>query len=169
MRELGEQEIRDSFINCSKGEAKRINLPRDLGERPWEELDFLGWTDPGAPDRSYLVTERDGKLVGVTLRLSANRGYRPNLCSLCYTGHTRGGVCLMAARKAGKAGKEGNSYGIYICSDLACSLYIRGKKVPPVGGARYEESLTTEEQVERARTKLYAFLDELTKQSVPTT
>ena len=58
MKPLTEQDIRTSFINCSKGEAKRISLPRDLDRRPWDDLDFLGWRDPGAPDRSYLVTER---------------------------------------------------------------------------------------------------------------
>ena len=58
MRPLTEQDIRSSFVNCSKGEAKRLAIPRDLTERPWDDLDFLGWRDPGAPDRSYLVTER---------------------------------------------------------------------------------------------------------------
>ncbi|CAM5597961.1 hypothetical protein SANTM175S_03326 [Streptomyces antimycoticus] len=34
----------------------------------------------------------------------------------------------MVAPKAGKARQQGNSVGDYICSDLACSLYVRGKK-----------------------------------------
>jgi hypothetical protein len=76
MRPLTEQDIRSSFINCSKGEAKRLAIPRDLSERPWNDLDFLGWRDPGAPDRSYLVTERGDRLVGVTLRFpSSRRGF----------------------------------------------------------------------------------------------
>ena len=54
MRPLTEQDIRNSFVNCSKGEAKRMFVPHDLGERPWDDLDFLGWRDPGAPDRSCL-------------------------------------------------------------------------------------------------------------------
>ncbi|CAM5472699.1 FBP domain-containing protein [Streptomyces hirsutus] len=58
MRPLTDQDIRGSFVNCSKGEAKRLFVPRDLGERVWEDLDFLGWRDPGAPDRAYLVTEQ---------------------------------------------------------------------------------------------------------------
>lgn len=60
MKSLTEQDIRGSFINCSKGEAKRLAVPRDLDERPWEDLDFLGWRDPGAPDRSCLLVEREG-------------------------------------------------------------------------------------------------------------
>ncbi|MBM7091384.1 FBP domain-containing protein [Streptomyces sp. NPDC012461] len=162
MRPLTEQDIRSSFINCSKGEAKRLAVPRDLGERPWADLDFLGWRDPGAPDRSHLVTERDGRLVGVALRFQpARRGFlHRSMCSLCLTTHPRGGVSLMTARKAGAAGREGNSVGAYMCTDLACSLYLRGLKVPESGG-RFEESLTLEEQIARTRGRLFAFLDAL--------
>ncbi|MBC7274616.1 MAG: FBP domain-containing protein [Streptomyces sp.] len=162
MRPLTEQDIRNSFVNCSKGEAKRLAVPRDLGERPWDDLDFLGWRDPGAPDRSYLVAERPDRIVGVTFRFPPpQRGFlHRSLCSLCLTGHPRGGVSLMTARKAGAAGREGNSVGLYICTDLACSLYLRGKKVPETG-ARFEESLTLEEQIARTTGNLYAFLDRL--------
>ncbi|MGX5210718.1 FBP domain-containing protein [Streptomyces violaceus] len=162
MKPLTEQDIRTSFINCSKGEAKRLAVPRDLGERPWDDLDFLGWRDPGAPDRSYLVTEREGRLVGVTMRFQpAQRGpLQRSMCSLCLTTHPRGGVSLMTARKAGAAGREGNSVGVYMCTDLACSLYVRGKKVPE-SGSRLEESLTLAEQIDRTTDGLAAFLDKV--------
>ncbi|MDO0909667.1 FBP domain-containing protein [Streptomyces sp. DT2A-34] len=162
MKPLTEQDIRNSFVNCSKGEAKRLSLPRDLDERPWDDLDFLGWRDPGAPDRSHLVTEREGRPVGVTLRFpSSQRGFlHRSMCSLCLTTHPGGGVSLMTARKAGTAGREGNSVGLYMCTDLACSLYIRGKKNLE-SGSRFEESLTLEEQIARTTGNLTAFLDKL--------
>ncbi|MEV2212147.1 FBP domain-containing protein [Streptomyces sp. NPDC050997] len=162
MRSLTEQDIRDSFVNCSKGEAKRLATPRELDELPWDHLDFLGWRDPGAPDRGYLVTERVGTLVGVTLRFpSSRRGFlHRSMCSLCLTTHPGGGVSLMTARKTGPAGREGNSVGLYMCTDLACSLYVRGRKVPG-GGARLEESLTVAEQIARMTDNLSAFLDKL--------
>ncbi|MEV6195580.1 FBP domain-containing protein [Streptomyces sp. NPDC051920] len=162
MRSLTEQAVRDSFVNCSRGEAKRLATPRDLDERPWDDLDFLGWRDPGAPDRSYLVSERDGDLVGVALRLpSSRRGLlHRSMCSLCLTTHPGDGVSLMTARKAGAAGREGNSVGIYICADLACSLYVRGKK-PLRSGSRFEETLTTEQQIARTVGRLSAFLTKL--------
>ncbi|MFB7334454.1 FBP domain-containing protein [Streptomyces adustus] len=162
MRSLTEPEIRESFVNCSKGEAKRLSVPRDLDRRPWADLDFLGWRDPGAPDRSYLVTERAGRLVGVTLRFpSSQRGIlHRSMCSLCLTTHRGGGVSLMTARKAGAAGREGNSVGLYMCTDLACSLYVRGKKSLD-SGSRFEESLTEEEQIARTTGNLSAFLDKL--------
>lgn len=73
MRAVSEQDIRASFVNCSKGEAKRLTLPGDLGERPWDDLDFLGWRDLSAPDRSYLVTDVDGELTGITLRFPSRQ------------------------------------------------------------------------------------------------
>ncbi|MFR9799357.1 FBP domain-containing protein [Streptomyces sp. MS06] len=162
MRPLTERDIRDSFVNCSKGEAKRLPVPRDLAGLPWDDLDFLGWRDPGAPDRSYLVAEREGGRVGVTLRFPpSQRGLlQRSLCSLCLTAHARGDVSLMTARKAGAAGREGNSVGLYMCTDLACPLYVRGRKVPDTG-TRFEESLTVEEQIARMTGNLSAFLDKL--------
>ncbi|WP_329342369.1 FBP domain-containing protein [Streptomyces sp. NBC_00663] len=162
MRSLTEHDIRGAFVNCSKGEAKRLTVPRDLDELPWADLDFLGWRDPGAPDRSYLVAERGGRAVGLSMRLaSAHRGFlHRSMCSLCLTTHPGGGVALMTARKAGAAGREGNSVGLYMCSDLACSLYVRGKKVPQ-STLRMEESLTVEEQIARTTGNLSAFLDKL--------
>lgn len=162
MRSLTEQDIRTSFVNCSKGEAKRLSVPRDLAEQPWDELDFLGWRDPGAPDRSYLVAEEEGRLIGITLRFPTARRslLHRSLCSVCLTTHAGGGVSLMTARKAGVAGRDGNSVGVYMCADLACSLYVRGRKVPD-SGMRIEESLTTEEQIARMTGNLSAFLAKL--------
>ncbi|MBW5486684.1 FBP domain-containing protein [Streptomyces bambusae] len=163
MKVLTEKDIRGSFVNCSKGEAARLPLPRDLSERPWEELDLLGWRDLSAPDRSYLVAELDGRPTGIALRFpTARRGLlHRSMCSLCLTVHAGGGVSLMTARKRGKEGREGNSMGLYMCTDLACSLYVRGLKQPEGGGQRFEESLTLEEQIARLRDNLTRFVASL--------
>ncbi|MFJ2951553.1 FBP domain-containing protein [Streptomyces sp. NPDC087226] len=162
MKALTEQEIRRSFVNCTKGEAKRLSVPRDLAERPWGDLDFLGWRDPQAPDRAYLVTEIDGRPTALTLRSSGAASWqtRRSMCSMCMTTHT-GGVSLMVAAKKGKAGQQGNTVGAYICSDLACSLYLRGKK--DVGmGAQLHETLTLEEKIQRTAANLTAFIARVT-------
>ena len=159
---MTEQEIRAAFVNCSKGEAKRLHVPRDLAEQPWDDLDFLGWRDPQAPDRAYLATELDGRPVALALRCPGATSWqtRRSMCSMCLTTHT-GGVSLMVAPKAGKAGQQGNSVGAYICSDLSCSLYVRGKK-DAGAGARLHESLTLEEKIPRTVTNLTAFLTKVT-------
>ncbi|MFJ9775127.1 FBP domain-containing protein [Kitasatospora sp. NPDC101157] len=160
MKPMTEQEIRSAFVNCSKGEAKRLHVPRDLTELPWDDLDFLGWRDPQAPDRAYLAAELEGRPVAVALRSSGATSWqaRRSMCSLCVTTHT-GGVSLLVAPLAGKAGKQGNSVGAYMCSDLACSLYVRGKREV---GTRLHESLTLEERIRRTVDNLAAFVAKVT-------
>ena len=162
MLPVTEDDIRASFANCSQGEATRIPMPRDLADTPWPDLDFLGWRDLGAQDRAYLVTPRGAGLTGVMLRSATGRkGFlRRNLCSLCLTTHPGGGVALMTGRKAGDAGRQGNSAGLYLCSDLACSLYIRRVKSPGAG-SRMEETLSVDQQIGRMSGKLEEFLGRL--------
>ncbi|MFD2355209.1 FBP domain-containing protein [Nonomuraea ferruginea] len=109
------------------------------------------------PDRAYLVAERDGGPVGVALRLvTARHGHqRRSMCSLCLTTHTGSGVALVSARR--RRG-EADSVGAYVCADLACPLYVRGRRKPEFG-ERLEESLTLDEQVDRMTANLHAFLD----------
>ncbi|WP_053846282.1 FBP domain-containing protein [Streptomyces sp. NRRL B-24085] len=162
MEPMTEREIRAAFVNCTKGEAKRLSVPRDLAERPWEDLDYLGWRDPQAPDRAYLVTVLDGRPTALALRGSAAGSWqtRRSMCSLCLTTHS-GGVSLMVAPKAGKAGQQGNSVGAYMCDDLACSLYVRGKK-DAGAGARLHETLTVDEKIRRTVANLAAFVAKVT-------
>jgi hypothetical protein len=47
-----------------------------------------------------------------------------------------------------------------MCSDLACSLYLRGKKDAGPGG-RLHESLTLEEQIARTAGNVTGFLDKV--------
>ena len=161
MEKLDETDIRASFVNCSKSETKRINLPKPLADQPWADLDFLGWRDPGAPDRGYIVVDHGGRLVGVTLRApqGVHRSFtKTTVCSLCVTSHPGTGVCLLAAPRAGAAGRQGNTVGAYMCADLACSLYIRGKKETGLG-ARFEEDLPLQAKVDRTLTNLASFVD----------
>ncbi|GLW75476.1 hypothetical protein Kpho02_77730 [Kitasatospora phosalacinea] len=165
MKALTEPVIRASFVNCTKGEASRLTLPRDLSELPWEDLDFLGWRDPGAPQRSYIVAEHGGELVGVALRLAQRTGPagHGSMCSICLTTHLASGVSLMTARKARRGGgdEEYASAGEYFCSDLACSRYVRGMKRAAASGIRMKESLTTEEKVARVQANLSTFLSKV--------
>lgn len=166
MRPITESDVRRSFVNCSKGEAKRLGVPKNLEEQPWDDLDFLGWRDPGAPERGYLVAERDdGSLVGIALRAApaTSRGFTSrSMCSLCLTTHTSGGVALMTARRTGDAGRQGNTVGRYLCTDLACSLYTRGKK-QTVAGGDHDETLCVDDKSARTQANLTAFIDKVIK------
>lgn len=157
MSPLTEREIRAAFVNCSKGEASRLNLPADLAEVPWADLDYLGWRDPKAPQRGFLVAPLADGPCGVAMRAPAATvgGARKAMCSLCLTVRS-GNVSLMVAPRAGKAGKDGNTVGTYICADLECSLYVRGKR--HTGGPGVQETLTVDERVSRLQTNLESFV-----------
>jgi hypothetical protein len=162
VKPLTEQEIRAAFVNCSKGEARRLNVPRDLASQPWDDLDFLGWRDPQAPDRGYLAAVPGDRLVAITLRCTTPRPgqKRTDMCSICLTSHA-GGVGLMVAPRTGKAGQQGNSVGAYFCADLACSLWTRGRKASP-SSTRISEALPLADQVDRNNANLAAFLARVT-------
>ncbi|MFB6987524.1 FBP domain-containing protein [Streptomyces sp. NPDC056178] len=161
MEPLSETQIRSSFVNCTKGDAARLRLPLDFAELPWEELDFLGWVDPGAPLRAHLVLPREQGPLGISLRVPSvgrTSAVKSSMCQICLTGHASSGVALLAAPLAGARGREGNTVGIYMCADLACPLYLRGKRQPKLRSGRYEESLTLDERRARMWGNLDAFV-----------
>lgn len=158
MEPLTAEEIRASFVNCSQGEAKRLPLPRGLTATAWEQRDFLGWRDPGAPGAAYVVAPWRDRLVGLVLRVSTDRRAtgRKNMCALCLTTHSTTDVALMVAPRAGAAGRKGNTVGTYLCADLACSLYVRRIKRPD--RAQPEETLTDEQRIARLHDNLDTFV-----------
>ncbi|MCZ7432884.1 FBP domain-containing protein [Streptomyces sp. WMMC1477] len=165
MDPLTEKDIRKSFVNCSKGEATRLRLPPDFPDTPWEDLDYLGWTDPTAPQRSLIVMPGAEGPLGILLRSATGKpagAVKSSMCQICLTGHDLAGVRLLVAPRAGAAGRQGNSVGQYICADLACSLYLRGKRQPALRLVRHTESLTLQERVDRAMANLTAFAAKVT-------
>ncbi|MFJ7777827.1 FBP domain-containing protein [Streptomyces yangpuensis] len=165
MEPLSEKQIRASFVNCTKGEAARMRLPLDFADAPWEDLDFLGWVDPGAPLRAHLVVPGDAGPLGISLRVPSvgrTSAVKSSLCQICLTGHASSGVTLLAAPLAGARGREGNTVGTYICADLACSLYVRGKRQPRLRAGRQEESLTLDERLARMAGNLNGFVSRVT-------
>jgi hypothetical protein len=52
------------------------------------------------------------------------------MCLLCQSTQPGGDVTLLTARRAGEAGRNGNTIGQYVCADLGCSRRIR-TDIPP--------------------------------------
>ena len=162
MEPISEAEIRRSFLNCSKGEATRVRLPADFAGTPWADLDFYGWIDPGAPQRAAIAVPGPDGVRSLMLRRAdrsaAGSASRSSMCQVCLTSHASGGVSLFTAARAGASGRKGNSLGEYLCSDLACSLYLRGKRQPRGRLVRHEETLSLKERIDRAMTNLDGFV-----------
>jgi hypothetical protein len=164
MESLTETEVRASFVNATKGEVARMNLPPDLDQQPWAELDLLAWVDPKAPRSGYLVVPTSGRPVGVRVQRAAGGGSRrARMCSLCVTTHTGQGVALMVAPRAGRSGRAGNTVGLEMCSSLACSAYARGVQKPPTATA-VRETLTVQERRARLRRNVAAFVERVLEQ-----
>lgn len=164
MDPLTEPQIRAAFVNLTKGEAKRLNVPRDLAQKPWGDLDYLGWRDPQSPARGYLVARFGDRSWGVALRAptSGVGVARASMCSLCLTVRS-GGVSLMVAPRAGKAGQHGHTVGTNICADLSCSLYLRGKL--QTGTPSMRETLTLDQRIDRLVGNLESFVVRVTRAS----
>lgn len=159
---VSDAQVRAAFVNCSRGEAKRANLP-DLDAVAWDDLDFLGWVDPKAPMQAYLVVPTDEHgLVGVRLRRNTSAGRRAKMCSLCTTTHSGQGVSLMVAARARQSGRDGNSVGLDICTGLECSLRARGL-IPPPAMTAVRETLSVEARVERLRRNTLAFVERVVR------
>ena len=156
---MTEQQLRRSLVNCSKGEANSATLPRDLADLPWDELEVLGWRDPKAPLRGYLVVQREGRPVGIALRAAESRMSvrRTVMCLLCQSTHSGDAVSLFTARRAGAAGRNGDTVGTYVCADLGCAARTR-TEIPPWLRER-DPAEVGEERVAELRERVTAFLD----------
>jgi FBP C-terminal treble-clef zinc-finger len=133
---LTEQQVRRSFLNCSQGEAKGLTLPKGFADLDWAALELLGWRDPKAPLRGYLVVEAPAgdavRTVGIAVRAAESRmsARTAAMCLLCQTTQSGDAVSLFTAKRTGAAGRNGNTVGTYICADLGCAERVR-TEVPP--------------------------------------
>jgi hypothetical protein len=132
MKPLTEHDIRHSMVNSSRSEVAAMVLPKDFEVLDWDSLDFLGWRDPKAPLRGYIIQWRDDKPLGALLRAADSVMSRrvSAMCLLCRTVHSADEISLFTARRAGPAGRSGNTVGTYICADLACSRNLRASVGP---------------------------------------
>ena len=159
MDPLTDQQVRRSLVNCTKGEASSATLPRDLDGLPWDSLEVLGWRDAKAPLRGYLVVQREGRPVGIALRAAQSRmsARRSVTCLLCQSTRSGDAVSLFTARRAGEAGRNGDTVGTYVCADLGCAARAR-TEIPPWLRDR-DPLLVAEERVAELRERVATFVD----------
>ena len=125
MKPLTDAAIRSSFINASRREVREAILP-DLTELDWEATDVLGWRDRKKDTTAYVVLELDGAPVGVRLTTAPPAGRRRRtLCSWCRDVIVADEVTMYVARRAGTAGRRGNTIGTMVCRDFGCSANVR--------------------------------------------
>ncbi|PZF65853.1 hypothetical protein DEJ33_08930 [Curtobacterium sp. MCPF17_047] len=142
---LTESDIRSSFVNATPDELAQLPIP-GLHETLWNEREFLGWRDPQAARRGYMVSWMDGKPVGIVVRAAGGslRAGIAAMCSFCHSPQPATQVRLFSAARAGESGRNGNTIGTYLCEDLGCPMLIRTAPPhlnPPATIAMRSESL----------------------------
>lgn len=124
MNTLTDSQIRASFVNASKGDAKRATLP-DLDAIDVSTLDYLGWQDPKKPLLHYVALELDGDLAVLMLRGADKPPTRKMMCAWCEDVVDGIHAASFVAPLAGAAGRRGNTIGTSVCADFGCSRNVR--------------------------------------------
>ena len=155
MKPLTDKEIRAALVNCSRREAKQASLPSDLDTLPWEQLDYLGWVDRSNPQRAYAVVPVDDEPVAFALRASERTRKASVVCAWCEDVFATADVRLWVARRAGAAGREGNSLGTLVHADFSCSQHVR--RLPNALEGGLEPASLVERRIDELRSRSMAF------------
>jgi len=156
MRPIDERGLRASFINATRKEVSDISLPPGFDEIDFDKLDYLGWTDPKLPRRSYVVVWIDDVVTGVVLQRAEQRVLARAQCSWCEDVTLRNDVQLYTARKAGPAGRKGDTIGNLTCAEFGCSKNVR--VLPPLAYQGYDRELAREMRILKLQEHVQAFV-----------
>jgi len=152
---LTEQTIRSSFVNASRKEIGDLTLPLDFADIRWDQLDYFGWRDRKVPRRSYVVVELDGAPIAFVLRQAeASTRTRPQ-CSWCQDVNLSNEVVFFSAKRAGQAGRNGDTVGTLVCADFGCSATVR--KRPPMAYIGFDVDAAREERIMELRERARSF------------
>jgi hypothetical protein len=154
MLPVTEKNLRASFVNASRKELSDLTLPADFEELDWSTLDYLGWRDRKIGRRAYLVAIVDGEPVGIVLKQAEASPRTRAQCSWCQDVHLPNDVVLFSAKRAGSAGRNGNTVGTLICANFECSANVR--KLPPMAYIGFDVTAARDHRIavlqERAAT-----------------
>lgn len=163
MQPLTADQIRSSFVNTTVRETRQAGMP-DLEQTDWDRREYLGWQDSTRPQLSYVVIPMDDGPVGLMLRTqppSPNR--RRMMCAWCQDITLSDPAVLYVARRAGTAGRRGDSVGTAICADFGCSRIVR--RMPSItemsGGSDEEKQWFIDRRIQELGERTRGFVREV--------
>ncbi|CAD6009126.1 FBP domain-containing protein [Agreia sp. COWG] len=127
MFSLNDATIRGSFVNASRKELADLTLPAGFDAIDFARLDYLGWSEPKRPRRAYIVVPVGDEPVGVMLQQADARPTSRAQCTWCQDVQLPNDVVFFSARRAGAAGRKGDTVGTLVCSEFECSRNVRTK------------------------------------------
>ncbi|WP_295838144.1 FBP domain-containing protein [uncultured Microbacterium sp.] len=159
MHALSATALRSSFVNVSTRERAALVIPADIDGRDWDRLDYVGWRDPKSPLLGFVVAEIDGAPVGLQLRQAEQPTRSRPQCSWCADVTLPNDVVFFAARRAGKAGRAGNTVGTLLCADFQCSRNVR--RLDPPAYLGHDAHAARDRRVAALRTHVDTFFRDL--------
>ncbi|GAA4170118.1 FBP domain-containing protein [Gryllotalpicola koreensis] len=158
MLPITEKDLRASFVNTSRKETADITLPTWFDDADWAVLDYLGWRDPKIARRAYAVVPAvDGGPVGILLQRAEASPRTRAQCSWCRDVKLPNDVVFYSARRAGAAGRKGNTVGTLICQDFECSRNVR--KTPPLAYEGFDVEAARLQRIDELRLRAAGFAD----------
>ncbi|WP_121370433.1 FBP domain-containing protein [Frondihabitans australicus] len=161
---LTEKSVRAAFVNASRKEVSDLTLPPAFDEIDWSSLDYLGWRDPKMAKRAYLVVPADptasseeADLVGILLRQAEASPRGRAQCSWCQDVRLPNDVVFFSAKRAGAAGRRGDTVGTLLCDTFQCSQNVR--KPPPPAYLGYDVEAAVRERIAELRLRAAGFAE----------
>jgi hypothetical protein len=157
MLSINERLVRASFINASRKEVSDLTLPPNFGDVDFEVHDYFGWRDPKINRRAYVIVQRTDGPVGIMLQQTEAAPRFRAQCSWCQDVQLPNDVQFYSARRAGAAGRNGNTVGTLICANFECSANVR--KLPPMAYIGFDVHAARNERIATLRLRSSAFVD----------
>ncbi|GAA3771448.1 FBP domain-containing protein [Microbacterium kribbense] len=150
-----ENDIRTSFVNASVRERSSLSLPDGFAALDWDTVDFFAWRDPKLAPQGYLVVPLDGALTGVLLREHDRRPTARAQCAWCEDVTLPNDVVFYSAKRAGRAGRNGNTVGTLACAGFECSRNAR--KLPPLAYPGFDRAAARDRRIAALQANVAAF------------
>lgn len=155
MLALHEGTVRAAFVNATRKEVSDLTLPADFADLDWDRLDLLGWRDPKLAKRAYVVVPAPDGPIGVVLRRAEASPLARAQCSWCQDVRLPNDVVLYTAKRAGAAGRKGDTVGVLVCESFQCSANVR--KPPPVAYLGFDVEAARQERIHTLRERSAGF------------
>lgn len=157
MHAFTRDQILGAFRGATRSEVKRVTFAADFDFVEFDKLDYYGWADTKIRRRAYLLVDRPDGPVALLLNRAAVKPRGRAMCTWCNDVNLTDEAVLYTVRRAGAAGRKGDTIGTMICASFGCSRNVR--RLPPAYHKDTDLERIREQQIHELRRKLHGFVD----------
>lgn len=152
-------QILAAFRGATRSEVKKVTFAENFDTVEFVALDYYGWVDPKIPRRAYLLLDRLDGPIALLLNRAAVTPRGRTMCTWCNDVNLTDEAVLYTTRRAGSAGRRGDTIGTMICANFGCSANVR--RLPPAYHKDTDLEFIRERQVGELRRKVDGFVDKV--------